>query len=330
MKTRMRTDLLLRHKLLNWLQSLLMLAGMGGLLALLGWLLGGTTLMVWTLLLTLVLFLLTPRFSARLILRLYGARPLAPQELPRLHAVLAELSRRAELPRPPALYYVPSAILNAFAVGRREDAAVAVTDGLLRHLDLRELTGVLAHEVSHIRHNDMWVMGLADVMSRTASLLSLFGQLLLFVNLPLLLLGQAYVSWLAVLILLFAPTVVALLQLALSRTREFDADLGAVQLTGDPEGLASALAKLERHQRHWLARVLLPGRREPEPSLLRTHPATEERIARLRELSTSPPRTPPLPALLDDPYFLFPEALPDHLPVIVRRPRRRRMSGLWY
>ncbi len=315
----MDPKVLLRHKLINALQSLLMLGGMAGILALLGWLLGGTDLMIWTLALALLLFILTPGISSRLVLRLYGARPLAPAETPQLHALVTELSRRAGLQHRPALYYVPSRIVNAFAVGRRDDAAVAVTDGLLRLLDLRELAGVLAHEISHIRHNDMWVMGLADMMSRTASLLSLFGQLLLFINLPLLLLGKVHVSWLAILVLLFAPTLIALLQLALSRTREFDADLGAVQLTGDPQGLASALAKLERQQRGWLGRILLPGRREPEPSLLRTHPATEERIRRLLELTPPPVETLPLG------YF----ALPDSLPLVVRRPRWR-ISGLWH
>ena len=165
-------------------------------------------------------------------------------------------------------------------------------------------------------------MGLADMMSRTASLLSLFGQLLLFINLPLLLLGEARVSWLAILVLLFAPTIIALLQLALSRTREFDADLGAVMLTGDPQGLASALSKLEHQQRGWLGSVLLPGRRNPEPSLLRTHPATAERIARLRELSLEPGH-PPLSQTVE----LL--ALPDSLPLVARRPRWH-IGGLWH
>ena len=318
----MNPEILLRHKLMNWLHSLLMLAGMTAVLALLGWFLGGAELMIWSIFLTLGLFLLTPHISPRMVLRLYGARPLQPVEAPRLHELVAELARRADLPRPPRLYYVPSRVMNAFAVGRRDDAAVGVTDGLLRQLNLRELAGVLAHEISHIRNNDMWVMGLADMMSRTADMLSLFGQLLLFVNLPLLLFGQVRISWLAILVLLFAPSLIALLQLALSRTREFDADLGAVTLTGDPEGLASALSRLERQQRSWLGRILLPGRREPEPSLLRTHPATEERIARLRALR----RAPDTPHLALPPH---PLSLSDRLPRVQRIPRRRP-GGLWH
>jgi heat shock protein HtpX len=169
-------------------------------------------------------------------------------------------------------------------VGRRNEAGIAVTDGLLRGLGPRELTGVLAHELSHIANEDMWIMGLADAVSRLTSGLSLAGQILLLVNLPLLLLGQVTLPWLAVALLIAAPAVSALLQLALSRRREYDADLQAVRLTGDPRGLAAALSRLERYRSGWLGRVLLPGRGDPDPSLLRTHPATDERVRRLLEL----------------------------------------------
>jgi len=103
-------------------------------------------------------------------------------------------------------------------------------------------------------------MNLADTLTRVTANLSFLGQIILFINLPLILMTGEGVSWLAILLLVFAPTLSALLQLALSRTREFDADLGAAELTGDPEGLASALAKLEAHQRGWLRRILLPCR----------------------------------------------------------------------
>jgi heat shock protein HtpX len=146
---------------------------MGGFLALLGWLLwgGGGVLM----LVTIGLFgaLAHPSFSPWWVMRLYGARPIEPNRTPALWNVLQRLAERAELPHVPRLYYVPSGLLNAFAVGSRDQAAIAVSDGLLRKLDLREVAGVLAHEVSHIRSNDLWVMGLADMFSRTTNLLSL-------------------------------------------------------------------------------------------------------------------------------------------------------------
>jgi len=181
-------------------------------------------------------------------------------------------------------------MVNAFTVGRRDESAIAVTDGLLRLLDSREMTGVLAHEVSHIRSNDTWVMSVADLFSRLTNILSLLGLLLLFINLPLILLSYVSISWLAILNLIFAPNLSALAQLGLSRTREYDADMSAARLTGDPRGLARALVKIERCSSSFFERIFLPGRRIPEPSMLRTHPPTEERVQRLLALESSLPR----------------------------------------
>jgi heat shock protein HtpX len=97
------------------------------------------------------------------------------------------------------------------------------------------------------------------------------------------------ISWIAILVLIFAPLLTVFLQLALSRTREFDEDLGAVALTGDPQGLASALSKMERYKGGVLSRIFLPGHREPHPPILRAHPQTEERIKRLLSLSKQKP-----------------------------------------
>jgi heat shock protein HtpX len=152
----------------------------------------------------------------------------------------------------------------------------------------------MAHEVSHIANRDLWIMGLADTMSRVVSLASWIGQLMLLINLPLVLAGGAHIPWHVPLLLIFSPTIMALLQLALSRTREFDADRGAAELTGDPGGLASALLKLERRTGRFWEDIFLPGRRIPEPSLLRTHPPTEDRVARLREIAEAQ-RRPPIP-----------------------------------
>ncbi len=314
-------QLLRRHRLVNWLQSLLMLGGMTLLLYLLGWLIGGETLALNATLVAVFVFVLGPTLSSQTVVRLYGARPLHPQEAPQLQRVVETLARRARLPGVPRLYYLPSRILNAFTVGRPHDAAIVVTDGLLRRLDGRELQGVLAHEISHIVNRDTWVMGIADVISRTASLLSSFGQVLLLLNLPLILVSDASISWLAIFLLVFTPNLAALLQLALSRTREFDADLGAVLLTGDPRGLAAALAKLEWEQQSLAQRLLIPGARRREPSLLRSHPATRERIRRLLEYEESLRGEHP-PPLLEGPLSL-------HLPPTLQAPRRRR-GGFWY
>lgn len=300
----------LLHQARNLLQSAMLLGGM----ALLTWIVVGTVagpdLTLAIVAGTVFGLLLAPSYPKTVLLSAYRARRLSGRDFPQGVQMLAELSRRAELPRVPALYYVPSELPNAFAMGDSRDSVICVTDGLLRLLDLRELAGVLAHEVAHVANRDLWIMGVADVMSRIVSLASWLGQLILLVNLPLLLSGAAYVPWHIPLVLIFSPTLMALLQLALSRTREFDADRGAVELTGDPEGLVSALSKLERRVGRFWEEMFLPGRRIPEPSLLRTHPPTEERIRRLRELAGRPrpwpgagPMRAPLPGRPGRPRF---------------------------
>ncbi len=311
---------LLNHKLNNLAQSVVMLGGMAGLLGLIGWIIAGAQGLVWTAVLGIVILLFAPRVSPAVLLRMYGAVPLGFHDAPSLHRVVDELSRRAELSEPPRLYYLPSPIMNAFTMGRRDDAVLVVSDALVRRLDARELTAVLAHEISHIRNNDMWVMGLADVVSRLTSVLSLAGQLLILLSLPMILFGDVDIALLPLVLLVFAPTISALLQLALSRAREYDADLEAARLTGDARALASALQKLERYQGGWLERVMLPGRRVPEPSLLRTHPPTEERVRRLLELE--PPRRP-----LRIPVETLPQW---ERPWSPQRPPRWHITGLWY
>ena len=273
-----------RHKLRNLAQSAVLLSGMVVLLGLLGFLLFGADGLVGMGLGTALALAFSPRVSPQMVLRLYGAREIARAEIPELLAVVARLAERAGLQRMPRLYYVPSSMLNAFAVGRPDDAAIALTDGLLRTLSLRELSGVVAHEISHIRNDDLWIMGLADTVGRLTRLMTLFGITLLIVSLPLWASGAAGLPWLLVLLLLLAPQVTMLLQLALSRAREFDADLDAAGLTGDPAGLASALLKLERRQQGLWEQILLPGHRQPQPSVLRSHPPTEQRVARLKSL----------------------------------------------
>jgi len=271
------------HRGLNRKQTLLLLGLMTGYAGLASWLLWGADglwlLAVWGA----FLLLFSPQLSARWVLRMYGARPLLPGQAPQYHQALAVLAQRADLPSPPTLWWVPSPMVNAFAVGSRDASAIAVTDGLLRTLAPRELVAVLAHETAHIAHGDLFVMSLADVISRITSALSFVGLLLIFLALPQLLAGGD-VDWWPLLLLAAAPQASLLAQLGLSRTREFDADLTAARLTDDPEGLAQALVKLERVQSGFLRRILFPGRGVPEPSWLRTHPTTAELVQRLLDL----------------------------------------------
>ncbi len=321
----MNSEIWQQHALVNRLQTLVLLAVMAAFLALLGWLLWGSDGLIMLMVAGVVILLFSPSITPRLVMRLYRAEPLTPEQAPRLYEALGELTQHSGLPTRPTLYYLPSSMVNAFAVGHPGQAGIAVSDGLLRNLNFREIVAVLAHEISHVRSNDMRVMGLADVFSRLTSTLSLFGQLLLLLNLPLLLFGAVTVNWFAILLLILAPTLSALAQLGLSRTREYDADLNAARLTGDPEALAQALMKIEQVQGGWMERIFLPGRRLPEPSMLRTHPPTEERVRRLRALQLPDRR------LLQSGLTSQEAALmQDLLPRPVRRGPRWHINGLWH
>ncbi|MAW88553.1 MAG: peptidase M48 Ste24p [Phyllobacteriaceae bacterium] len=281
-----------RHRSLNRFHTWLLVAGSLGLLGVTAWIFAGVTGVVLAVFFGAIALSAMQGVSPKIVLSMYKAREAGPDLFPSGNRIVTELARRANLPAVPRLYIVPSRMMNAFAVGRPDDSAVAITDGLARALTERELAGVLAHEISHIAHEDLKVMALADIVTRYTSAMSTAGFVLLFFNL-----FGGGLPWLAILLLLAAPTIGSLLQLALSRTREFDADLGAAMLTGDPDGLSSALWKLERFQvRQWEG-MMLPGGRMPAPSILRSHPKTEERVARLSRLKTPDGLAIPMPAL---------------------------------
>lgn len=305
------------------MHSVALLGAMVSLLSLLGWIFAGADGLIWALLISIGLLIISPGISPRLVLRLYGAKPLSPQRAPGLYAIVRDLAARAALPRIPMLYYVPSDAMNAFAAGSSNNAAIAVTDGLLKRLDMREINAVLAHEISHLRHNDLWILNISNIVGRVTALFSLFGQVLLLLNLPLWLVSGLHISWMAILVLIMAPTITTLLQLALSRTREFNADLSAAELTGDPRGLATALLKIDRRNAGLLSRILVPGYSSRQPSILRTHPHTGERVNRLLKLSEENPAIP-------SPQRDRTAANPPQIPAIqVRRHPNWRHCGIW-
>jgi heat shock protein HtpX len=274
-----------RQRRRNLTQAVLLVVGMLSVLAMLAWLLVGGRGLVSVLVLGILAAAIRPKVPPRWILSMYGARPLPEAAAPELHRFVRVLAERAGLPSTPDLYYVASPLINAFALGRRDDAVLAVTDGLLRHLSSRQVAAVLAHEVSHVRSDDLWIMNLSDTVGRMTHALAYTGVLLVLLVpwAP----GNRLrpLEWAATLAVL--PTVVTLLQLALSRSREYDADLGGALLTGDPEGLASALEELERRDSPIWERMMVPHRRMPDPLLLRSHPPTDARARRLRELAAS-------------------------------------------
>lgn len=281
----------------NSFHSLLLILIMTALLAVIGWTLFGLWGLVFAVGLAGLGVLFNPRVSPGLVLRLYRARPILPSHSPELFQMFSRLYHEAELVPAPELFYVPTKLPNAFAVGHDKSAAIAVTDGLLRTMKPRELEGILAHEISHLRYRDTHVMGLADSIARITSMLSRIGLIMMLFSFAM---DNTLWYLLRGLLLFLAPAVTALLQLALSRSREFNADMGAVELTQDPYGLASALDKLERLTQPpsmW-RKILMPGQKQVQPALLRTHPDTEERIRRLlalarqMELPESPPVYP--------------------------------------
>ncbi len=312
-------DRLSDHVSANRTQAIILVLALGGILSLCGLTLAGPMGLALALLAVGLVVLSATRVAAAVVLRMYRAQPINSANAPELAQLFSALVNRTSLSRAPALYYVPSNIMNAFAVGRGDDASIAVTAGLLRQLNPRELAGVMAHELSHILHNDLFVMSIADALSRITALLGQVGQIMILLSLPALLAGYDF-PWLAALILFCAPGISALLQLAVSRSREYSADVGAIRITGDPLGLASALKKIEHVHSSWFDKMLRPGRKETQPAILRTHPHTEDRVKRLLAMAEeAPASTVPVPAHMLARSAVSPQVTP-----------RWHRSGLWY
>lgn len=273
---------------MNGMKTTILLAALTGLFLAVGGLLGGRAGMGLALVLAGVLNFGAYFWSDKIVLRTYRARPVSPDEAPELHAVVSSLAARAGIPMP-RLYVLPEAALNAFATGRSPDhAAVAATEGLLRTMNREELEGVLAHELAHVLNRDTLV---STVAATLAGAISYLAELAIF--LPLGGDDDNANPLVALLALILAPLAALLIQLAVSRSREYGADAAGARLVGHPYGLASALRKLQA------ATAQLPMRRtDPATShlfivnplrggglrgLFSTHPPLEERIRRLTE-----------------------------------------------
>lgn len=302
----------------------MLIGGIAGVLAVGAYLLFGTSGAVAMLASAGVLSLVAPRVPPELIMRLYRGQRQPPERQDQLSRIVDELSSRAELAERPDLYVIPSGTLNAFATGRPGKSSIAVTEGLLRRLTLREIVGVLGHEVSHIRNNDLWLMNAADLMSRYVQAMSYVAIYLAITNVLALSTGDLTISWWGIALLYLSPALSSLLQLSLSRTREFDADREGAMLTGDPLGLASALSRLDSSTgRFWEDLTFpVPARRTPQPSLLRSHPPIEERVARLRGMVGE--RQMPAIAVVEEPMVSLIGCGP-----IEMRPRYR-WPGVWF
>jgi heat shock protein HtpX len=282
----------------NYLRTTVLMAALIALLAIGGRAVGGTQGMLFFGGLGLVMNFVMYWFSDRIALMSHRAQAVTRAEAPSLYAIVERLTRRAGLPMP-RVYVIPSDAANAFATGRNpHHAAVAVTEGILQILNERELEAVLAHELSHVKNRDVLV---GTIAAAIAGLISSIGYVLRF---GLMFAapsrggedrrgggGLAALAWIIV-----APIIALLLQLAISRSREYGADASGAALSGDPEGLARALESLEATQQvrpypfagpataHLFIVNPLRGSAAALMRLFSTHPPLEERIRRLRAM----------------------------------------------
>lgn len=275
---------------MNTLKVGVMLVALTALFVLLGRMIGGPTGMVIALGLAVALNFGSFWFSDKIVLKMTKAQPVSPTEAPDLHAMVERLARRAGIPKP-ALYIVNDPSPNAFATGRNpQRGVVAVNTGLLQILDRQEIEGVIAHEIAHIRHRDTLTMaivasvaGAVMVIADFMRIFAIFGGSEDGPN-PIVLIATS----------LIAPFAAILIQMGISRAREYEADRLGAELAGTPRGLASALEKLERGAQVIPSRTANPAASHMyivHPfagggllNLFRTHPQTQDRIRRLMAL----------------------------------------------
>ena len=276
----------LTHRQQNHLQALILFTSIALLLVVIGWLIAGVNGIIISLIFANLIIFTSPRLSPGIILYIYRAQLIPPDQGFDIYQIVNKLAAAYKLKHRPRLFYIPSMLMTAFTTGLREQTSIALSDAMLRKLTRRELEAVIAHEMAHIHNNDLLVMSIADILNRITSIMAMTGYLLILVYIPFFITSGQSIPWLLFLILIITPHISALLQLALSRTREFTADADAAYATGDPLALASALTKIEVYQHNWLERLFFPGKRTTAPSLLRTHPSTQERIENLNRLFT--------------------------------------------
>lgn len=279
---------------MNQIKTGLLLAGLTVLLVLLGRLIGGPNGMVIAFAVAVVMNVGSYWFSDRIVLAMYRAQPVTPQEAPELYRMVHRLSERAGLPMP-QLYVIPDPTPNAFATGRDpQHAAVAVNEGLLRILDQHEVEGVIAHELAHVKNRDTLVSTIAATIAGAITMLANMAQWGLMLGgfsrsdedgpNPLALLAMAIV----------APIAALILQLAISRSREYLADRTGSEICGRPLALAGALKKLEMaaearpmHADPATAHMFIvnPLRGQAFATLFSTHPSTADRVRRLEAMA---------------------------------------------
>ena len=279
----------------NLLKTAVLMAAITALFMLLGAYVGGRQGMVVALLVACGLNFFSYWFSDKLVLKMYNAREVDETSAPQFYRMVAELVQRAGLPMP-RVYVIDEAAPNAFATGRNpEHAAVAATTGIMQVLSANELRAVMAHELTHVAHRDILISTISATMAGAISMLANFAVFFGGRDSE----GRPANPIAGLAVMLLAPLAASLIQLAISRAREFEADRGGAELSGDPRSLASALEKIQAYAR---GTPLIAAERNPQTaqmmivnplhgggiaSLFSTHPSTEERVARLLAMADS-------------------------------------------
>jgi heat shock protein HtpX len=272
---------------MNTIRVIILLTSLSGLLMIVGYFIAKKKGVVIALIVSLIMNFGSYWYSDTIVLGMYNAQPVTKSQAPVLYEAVETLSAKAKIPVP-KVYIIPENAPNAFATGRNEDhAAVAVTSGILKILNKDELEGVIAHELSHIKHKDILISTMAATIASAVILLSRWTMFFGGND------DNGMIKTIAVAII--APIAATLIQMAISRSREYEADAGAAKVSGKPESLASALAKLSisAKQKPMDANpstahmfIVNPLSGGTIMSLFSTHPPPEERIKRLMKIKT--------------------------------------------
>ena len=277
----------------NWLKTSILMAGIMALFGAIGSLIGGASGMIMALLFGGALNIFAYWFSDSMVLKMYNAQEVDEASAPQFYSMVRELAQRAGMPMP-RVYLINEAQPNAFATGRNpEHAAVAATTGILHLLSAREIRGVMAHELAHIQHRDILISTISATMAGAISALANFAMFFGGRDSE----GRPSNPIASIAVALLAPIAASLIQMAISRAREYEADRGGAELSGDPDALADALAKIdayargipmavvEAHPATAQMMIMNPLSGGSIAGLFSTHPPTEERVARLRALA---------------------------------------------
>lgn len=281
---------------MNRVKSVMLLTLLSLILMAIGGVVGGQNGAMTMFLISLAINFYTYWNSDKMALRAYNAQPLAESQVPELYELLRELCRKVELPMP-RLYVIPTDVPNAFATGRDpEHAAVAVTEGILSMLNRDELAGVISHELSHVKHRDTLIMTLSASIATAISYIANIAQWAAIFGTARDEDGNRSNPIALIVTIVIAPLAASLIQFALSRSREYMADASGARICGKPLALASALLKLDDYAHHRVipdAKPATSGLFIINPlagvggvaNLFSTHPSTEERVKKLREIA---------------------------------------------